>query len=360
MIEISEIAATTLTHGNQKRFLRIESWLGDVLLDDDVPVSSGTEEVDRSSNVPERVTLSVPRMVRGVDYTPTEVDSVLAANGQRLRVQLGIGVGYQQIEWLQRGWFVITEAEPQDDTIEVQAAGLLWQTLQARLINPFTPTGTFKSTLRALMGPGLPPAFDSALTDRAVPSGLNYDEDRLGAVNEILSAWPAEGHVDEFGVFMVGPATDSDTVVFTLTNGQGGTVIKANGNSTQDGAYNAVVARGMTSDGGVVQGVAYDLTGPKAIGGPFNDLPVPFYFDSPLITTQAQAQSAANTRMANIKRQTSRTFDVEMVPHPALQAGDRVTLTTTHLDAVPAIVEKLSLPYKANGGSQFLTVRTIE
>jgi hypothetical protein len=361
MIELSTTAASVLLRGNQKRYVRIESWYGDQLLDDDLPVAgnSGSEEVDRSSNVPERVTLSVPRLVRGVNYTPTEQDSPLAANGQRLRVQLGIGVG-PTIEWIPRGWFVIVEAEPRDDVVDVQAAGLLWLISEARLVSPYQPSGTFKSTLRGLLEPNLTVVFDAALVDRAVPGALNYDEDRLGAVNTTLAAWPAEGYVTEDGYYLISPAADAATVSLALTDGQGGTVIQATGTSTRDGAYNAVVARGTATDGGAVQGVASDYTGPKAIGSPFNEMPVPLYYESPLITTAAQAQAAANTRLANIKRQTSRTFEVTCVPHPALQGGDRVTLTTADLDAVPAIIEKLTLPYKPDGGSMALTVRTIE
>lgn len=359
MIELTDRAASILTSGVQTRFCRIESWYGDQLLDDDLPISAGSEEVDRGSNVPERVTFSVPRLDRGVDYTPVDFDAPLAANGQRIRVQLGVGVGLGQIEWLQRGWFVITEADPQGDTIEVQAAGLLWLIQEARLINAYQPTGTFVSTIRGLIEPALTVVIDDALIDRVVPASVNYSDDRLDAVNATLTAWPAEGYVTADGYFLVQPAVDAAVVSLALTDGQGGTVITASGSSSRDGVYNAVVAAGTAADGSVVRGVAYDTTGPKRIGTPFNDLPVPLLFDSPLIVSNDQAQAAAETRLASVMRQTVQSFDVELVPHPGLQAGDRVTLTTDHLAAQAGIVEKLTLPYLAGGGSQRATVRSL-
>lgn len=362
MIDLSEIAASTLLRGNQRRYLRVESWYDDELLADDIPVSSGREDVDRDSSVPERVTLTVPVFDRGVNYTPTSITSPLAANGQLLRVTVGVGVGFGQVEWLTRGWYVITESEKRDDAIEVEAAGLLYKIQEARLVNPLQPSGTFKSTLRNLIEPAITIDFDDALTDRAVPSTVNYDDDRLGAVEATLAAWPATADMTNDGYLYVTTADDSTTVALELTDGRGGTVIRASGSSTRDGVYNAVVAQGTASDGGLIRGVAYDQTGPKRSGGPFNEFPVPLYFDSPLITTQAQANSAATSRLKTLKRTTSINYDVEMVPHPALQTGDRVLLTSAvnGLDAAPGIIEALSLPLLAGGGSQTLRVRLVE
>jgi hypothetical protein len=366
MIELSDLATAILGRGNQTRFLRISSWYGDQLVADDLPIagSTATETVDRADSVPERLTLQVPRLVRGVDYTPIGVDHPLAANGQRLKAELGIQVGIRDdgtpnVEYLQRRWFVIYESQPTGDVISVEARGLLWPIQEARLVSPYQPTGTFKSAIRGLIEPALTVAFDTALADRAVPTGINYDDDRLGAVQALLAAWPAEGHVTADGYYQVAPAADTAAVSLALTDGTGGTVITASGDSSRDGVYNAVVARGTTADGGVVQGVSYDTTSPAGIGKPFNDLPVPFFFDSPLLTTQAQAQAASATRLATLMRRSAETYDVTMVPHIGLQEGDRVTLTTDHFTARPGIVEALTLPYQAGGGAQNLTVRSL-
>lgn len=359
MIELTDIAAGSLLRGNQRRYVRVESWYDELLLDDDIPISSGSEEVDRSSNVPERLTLTVPRRAKRsmdgqwYDYTPIETLSPLGANGQTLRVQIGIGVAAEQVEWITRGWYVITESELRDNSVSVEAAGLLYKIQEARLVTPLQPSGTFKSTIRDLIEPALTAEYDGTLVDRAVPASVNYDDDRLGALSTTLAAWPAVADMTADGYLYVSPAADSAVSVLDLSTGTSGTVMKAVGKSTRDGVYNAVVAQGTLADGGLVRGVAYDTVGPKRSGGPFNELPVPYYFDSPLITTQAQADAAAASRLVTLRRSISQEYTIEMVPHPALQTGDRITV-----DGEPYIVEALTLPLTAGGGAQQLRVRT--
>lgn len=362
MITLTEKAKSVLADGNQVRYLRIESWLAGVLLHDDVPVRSANEETDRSLTVPERVTLTVPREADAFSWAPVYDTHPLAANGQRLRVLLGVGLEGDRVEWFQRGTFLIDEATPEGDEVEVTALGLLRLPQEARLLSPYQPSGTLVSTLRGLVEPALTVMISSSLVDRSVPSGLNFDDDRLGWVEGLLDAWPAEAYVTPSGFLMVRPAASpvaSDSVL-SLTDQAGGTVIQAVGSSTREGAYTAVVAKGTASDGGQVLGVAYDTSsGAHRANGPFNPLPVPYEFASPLLTTVDQCNAAAATVMARIRRETAQEYEVTMVPHPALQAGDVVKLTTAAFTDLPCTIEYLSLPYLAAGGSQTLRVRSL-
>lgn len=361
MITLSDAAASILGNRSYRYFLAVESWLGGTLLSDDVPVAAATEEVDRALRVPERVTFTIPRRYKGESWSPVAHDHPLAANGQRLRVQLGIGLGGEVVEWFQRGWFLVQESATQGDSINVSASGLLSLVDEARLVSPYQPSGTLVSTLRGLIEPALTVVVDSSLTDRSVPTGVNYDEDRLGAVMELLDAWPADAYVDSGGYLIATSAVQSTTSVLSLTNGEGGTIIRASGASTREGGFNAVVARGTDSAGLQIQGVAYDTSGsPRDYAGYYNPLPVPYFFSSPLLTTVAQCQAAANTVLARLQRQSaSRTFDVEMVPDPRLQAGDVVSITTDDYDDLLCSIEALTLPYRGDGGAQTLKVRSL-
>lgn len=357
MITLSDAATSVLTR-SYRSYLFVDSWRGGTLLATAVPVSDATEEGDRSLRVPERVVFTVPRVVRGVDWSPTTEDHPLAANGQRLHVKLGIGTVGGQAEVFARGRFLIDRTTTDGDTVTVECVGLLKLIDEARLISPFQPTGTLGSTLRGLVEPALSILLDSTLVDRAVPSTINYDEDRLGAVLELLDAWAADGRVTPDGYLAVAPAAQSLTPVFTLTSGVGGTLITTpTGESTREGAYNAVVARGTAADGGQVQGTAFDrsATGPKRYGGPFNPLPVPFFFPSPLLTTVEQAGLAAATVLARLQRQAAREFSVTAVPDPRLQLGD-VGLADDELCSI----EALSLPYLPGEGTPMrLTLRAL-
>ena len=336
MITLSAKATSALTR-SYRPSLSVSSWLGGELLAEDVPVQDASEEGDRSGRVPERITLSVPRRDRGVDWSPGEdAEHPLAASGQRLRVTLAV-----EGEYFARGWFLVTRSAPQDDVIDVECQGLLRLVDEARLVTPYQPAGTMTSTLRGLVEPALSIIVDSALVDRAVPTGINMDEDRLGAVLELLDAWSADAYVTPDGYLSVLPATRSLTPVLTLSSSTG-TVVTAVGTSTREGAYNAVVARGTASDGGQVQGVAYDTsaTGPKRYGGPFNPLPVPFFFPSPLLTTVAECNAAALTVLARLQRRAGRELLVTLVPDPRIQLGDVISV-----DGTICSVEGLTLPY---------------
>ncbi|MBQ1042362.1 DUF5047 domain-containing protein [Micromonospora sp. C72] len=358
MISLSTLASSIIASGTYRYYCSVQSWLGDELLSDNIPISAGTENVDRAQRVPERITLAIPRYDRGFSWAPTTDNHPLAANGQRLLVQLGIDLGNNVVEWFSRGWFRIQNSDPSGDEVQVEALGLLSLIDMARLVSPYQPSGTLVSTLRGLVEPALTVYVDSGLTDRAVPGGINYDEDRLGAVMELLDAWGADAWVTEDGYLSVVPMGPSLTPVLTLTDGLGGTVIEANGASTSDDAFNVVVARGTAADGGQVQGVAYDFTSAIRYGGDFNPLPVPYFYSSPLVTTVPQATSAAQTILSRLKRSTSREFQVEMVPHPGLQAGDTVSITTDDYSGL-AVVEKLTLGYTNPVPRQTLTVRAL-
>lgn len=357
MLDMSDEALAVVQRSHTV-VIRAESWRNGDLLADDIPIHAGTEERDRSLTVPERITLTVPRRDRGYDWDPgADVDHPLAAYGQQLRISYGVRVG-TSTEWISRGWFLITSTDPDEESVSVECEGLLSLIEEAQFVAPFQPSGTLVSTVRALVEPALTVTIDGTLTDRSVPLGMQWDSDRLAALNEVLDAWPATAHVTEDGFLLVEPLVDSGTPVLSLTDGAGGTVVRWLGTSSRAGAFNVVVARGEDQDGNQIQGVAYDLddNSPYRFGGPFSALPVPYLFESPLLTTVAQCRQAAQTTLVRLRRSASRMLTVTMVPHPGLLPGDVVSLTGAGLTAQPCMIEKLSLPY---WGQMQLTVRTI-
>jgi hypothetical protein len=359
-IALSTAAAFNVRSGIFDLHCRASVTRGGMLLAENIPVTGGTEEYDASLSVPERVTVTVPRIADGVDWTPVDgATSVLGAYGQRLHVQLGVGIGPDGIEWFDRGEFLIRSADVQADRIEVEAVGLLELIDEARFVSPFQPTGTIVSTLRALIEPALTVMIDTSLIDRDVPtSDINFDEDRLGAVLGLLDAWPAQAQVTPDGFLQVIPAGQlpaGATVVYEH-NVDGrpdarAIVITRLGGSSRDGVHNAVVARGTAVDGTQVQGVAYDTgSGAASYTGPFNPLPVPLFFESPLLATTEQCNAAAQTILARERRQSYQRYDVEMVPQPDMLGGDIIALAddVTAFDDLRekyGVIEAMTLPY---------------
>ncbi|MCM1972336.1 DUF5047 domain-containing protein [Streptomyces sp. G1] len=358
MLEMSD-AALAIVQRSFTMAVRGEVWRDGELLAADIPIADGTEDRDRSLTVAERVSLTVPRRDRGIDWSPTHPDHPLAAYGQQIRVSYGVDVGRSEFEWIDRGWFLITESTTDGDTVSVQAEGLLTLIEEAKFAAPFQPSGTFASTVRSLVEPALTVEFDDTLEDRSIPVGMQWDDDRAGALTELLDAWPADARVTESGALRIEPVTDEGDPVLSLTDDVGGTVVRWLGSSSRDGAFNCVVARGENTDGNQIQGVAYDLDSisPVRFDGPFSPLAVPYFFSSPLLTTVAQCRKAAQTTLTRLRRTTGRRLEVSMVPHPGLITGDIVSVTGAGLTAVPCVIEQLSLPYSPS--EQRLTVRTL-
>ncbi|WP_406168871.1 DUF5047 domain-containing protein [Streptomyces sp. NBC_00996] len=361
MLELSDEALAIV----QRSFImdiRAEAWLGDELLAAEVPVTDGTEDRDRTLSVPERITLTVPRRDRGTDWDPgADPAHPLAAFGQQIRIDYGINLGGGDFEWVNRGWFLITESEASGDTVTVTAQGLLTLIDEAKFVAPFQPASgdTLVSTARGLVEPALTVSIDGTLTDRAVPLGIEWDDDRLGALTEVLNAWPADARVTESGYLLIEPLDDTGDPVLSLTDDTGGTVVRWQGSTTRDGGFNVVVAQGEDADGNQIQGVSYDVSGtsPYRIGGPYSVLPVPYTFYSPLMTTVAQCRAGAATTLTRLRRTASRKLTVTMVPHPGLEVGDIVSVTGAGLTNTPCMIEVLSLPYSP--GEMTLTVRVL-
>lgn len=369
MIAVSD-AVRSVLGGSFEYHIQVQSWLGDQLLADDVPVTAGSEDSDRSLAVPERVSFTVPKVDRGFDWTPTTDDHPLAAKGQTLKVSLGVGKGPDGIEFFQRGEFLISDSKEADDgqTIAVTCVGQLALIDEAKFAAPFQPTGTIMSTVRQLLEPAVAVDLGDAPPDRAVPaSAVNWDSDRLGALGELLDSWPAVSRMNEGGYLEIHPDTTPTVAdaVRTFTNGADDaefpTVITATGSSTRDGGFNVVVATGQASDGGEVRGLAYVIAGPWAyVVGPANPLPVPFGYSSPLLTTVAQCTAAANTVLARKMREAVlRRFTVIAVPDPTIQLGDPVLITNDYVTGLLCTVESITLPYFATGPMTLEVVSTV-
>jgi hypothetical protein len=359
MLDISATALNVVTRSFTMA-IRAESWLGDQLLAADIPVSDGSESRDRSLAVPEQISLTVPRRDRGTSWDPTSPDGPLAAYGQQLRIGYGVDVG-GSFEYINRGTFPIASSDTTGDTVTVTCEGLLSLIVEAKLPSVFQPSGTLMSTVQALVEPALTVQFDAALTDRAVPLGMQWDNDRMNALQEVVAAFPAACRVTENGILLVEPVIDTGTPVLALTDGTGGTVVKWQGGTTRDGAFNTVIAQGQDASSNQLTGVAYDLNqnSPYYIGGPFSPLVVPNFYSSPLLTTVAQCTAAAQTRLQTLRRTNSRTLKVTMVPHPGLVTGDFVSITSVPLglNGVLCSIETMALPY--GPGEMDMTVRVL-
>jgi len=334
---------------------RVESWRGGQLLASEIPVISGTLLGDRSLQVPEQVSLTVPVEADGVRWDPLAEDDPLACYGQQLRISVGLMVR-RKMYWVPRAPMVVTGTQRDGDTVTVTAASLLHLVAEARLVTPLQPKAgdTLKKLARRLVEPGLPVRFDDDLVDRAVPtSTLQWDDDRIGALYELAAAWPAELSVHRDGYLLfTPPAQPSDVWSADVRED----MVRVTAAQARDGGVNCVVARGTAADGTQVQGVAYDTasTSPTRYMGPFSPYPVPLFFDSPLLTTTAQCQAAARTVLARRRRAVARSVTQDMKPWPGHELGDLVLARDDRVGDLVVTIETMTMPLTPDGGPMSL------
>lgn len=305
----------------------VSSWLGGRLLAAQVPVSRGRITWSASQDVPESLTMTVPRVDGEMDWCPgADPEHPLARYGQELDVSIRVtSTAAASASWLVRvARILITEWEDDDAaTVTVRGKGLLHRLVRSRLTSPMQPTGTLASDARRLLPAGMGMAIDPALTDRTSPGSMAWSGTRRSALGEIATAWPALVRSDEWGqVRLKAPLADVLTrPTLRLTDGERGTVVAAPRSDSGDDAYNVVVARSSAAGVEDVQAVARWTTGPLSADGPLGE--VVREWSSPLLTTQAQAQAAAQTMLEGGLRP-SAVLPVTCASDPRIELDDPV------------------------------------
>lgn len=314
----------------------IASWRGPTLLASLVPLTSGRLMFKADQDIPDTLSITVPRIVDGFDWMPNEDDYLhpLAKMGQELVVRVIVTSALTGIEYATvRGRYQIQDVEEQTPgLVTVAASGMLQVVADDKLPTPTVPRtgGTFFSEFRRLMPSGLGVAIDPSLTDRACPQSLAWSEDRLAALRSLAEAMPALLRNDATGQAMLrAPLADNPTPVITISDGEISptnnypVLVGKTQKQTREGVYNSWVVHGTSTDDPTrppVSGQADQTTGPFAVD-PNGFRTRRAFFGTPLLTTDAQCQLAAQTRLRNGLRLAA-VVPITMAPDPRLELDD--------------------------------------
>lgn len=317
----------------------VAAWLGGDVLAENVPLLSGRVSADASQQVPERLSMTVARysVVNGArfDWFPgSDPAHPLARFGQVLDVAVVVGSPASRATYQTKlGRYLIQSwSEQEDGAISVEAVGVLQIAADDRLVSPTGPRagGTLASEFARLLPERLSVEVDPGLVDRPCPAGLEWSEDRLAALYDIVDAWPARLRTDpQGGLHLLPPLPETPDPILTLADGLGGVVVSAPREDTRDQVYNRVVARADSSDAATdsgdasatIQAVADQTVGPMATTGPYGV--VTRFYASPLLTTVEQAAKAAKSLLSS-SMLPSRTIPVELVPDPRIDLDEPV------------------------------------
>lgn len=364
MFRDSDVELDELLAASHRVRSRVECWRGAEYLGT-APLLGGTFTEKADQLVSGTLDLDVSAIDKlGRSWVPKTPLDALNNYGQRIR--LSYDVGRADGSWVSTGlgWFIVDEWEEDGGTVTVSALDVTDALRTARLLAPMAPAagGTFVSELRRLVGGRLPLDVDGAPTNRTVPSGMSWQEDRLGAIDELLTAWPARAELDPDGVLVILPDDlDEAPADVVLVEGVGGTVIKSRHAGSREGLANVVVARAAdTADPAAPPVVGYavddDPDSPTYVDGPMGELVE--YFSSPLLRTKAQCEAAARTILRRSLRPAT-TIPVQTLPDPRLGVNTRVELRRADGTVVQTVVTGAQLPLTGEGGAQQLELGVI-
>lgn len=298
-----------------------------------VPVSQCTVTLDDTSSIRGTCNLTIP----GSEYTPKAPTDLLAPYGNELVIDRGVRHADGTEEYVQTGVFGIEEASIDASAMytTVTGADRAQRLSNAKFEDVYQVVkGTEIGEAIVTMGQNawLDMPYDSDVFDAIVttlPTAVaNEGDDRWEWMQGFATALGYILYFDNTGTLTARPY-QAGSPVLNVYDDDGGTLLSAERNWSKVDTFNRVIATGENSDNSAVyRGVATDDNGesPTRYDGPYGKTPV--WFDSPYIQSNAQAQDAADAKLAQ-ELGTIASVSFSMVPNPALEPGDVVRLRRT-------------------------------
>lgn len=342
---------------SQKIFSRVEVWRGNSKLGV-LPISDGSISVTAKNRVRRSLNLTVSEA-----YFPSNPTDWLAPYGTELRVFRGIDYGdtVEEVPVFRGCTQTVTSPKRYGGDLTVTANDLMQRVNDARFEQPRAATsGSTTGGIGQLLTEALPSGTSVVVglkvRDSTIPDGLLWDRDRGQAVDDLAVSIGADVWCDAYGVpRIMPPSLLTDSAVWRLADGIGGTVVSDARTVTRDGVYSVVVVVIERSDGSApIQVVVADTDplSPTYVGGIFGR--VPRFYRSPLIVDTVQAVTAGNALLAR-STGLARSRVVECVPNAALEAGDRIDIDVAGI-LEAHIADAFTLPL--GPGSMQITTRS--
>lgn len=174
---------------------------------------------------------------------------------------------------------------------------------------------------------GLP--VTKTVTDAAIPTSVAYQEDKLQACYDLATVLDATAYVTSDGTASMRPNV-WPTAVDSLKSADidpAGSLVDVIPKLSNTDVYNAAVVRGTDPSGATIVLATAEITdGPLRVRNGDGSLSpyrrVPYFYQSPYITTVQQAQAYATTLLARVSRLRSLTFDLVETFNPLREVGD--------------------------------------
>lgn len=317
-----------------------------------IPVGGGGCTSDARSQIRRQATL-----LTDLSLWPVDPRSILAPLGTEIQVDYGIVLPDRSMEWVPQIRGLLTEGSrsqplPSDGALPLKLVDRSARVAEDRFTAPTqTVSGaTVVTEIRRLIQDSLGGSVsvvDKTGSTQVAPL-LEIERERWAdGVEKLADALGAECFFDPqgSGVIRLQP-TLADPQVWVVATGPQGILLGRDTTITRDETYNGVVVTGQRTDGTApVTATTWDTdpNSPTYYLGGFGRKPK--FYNSPLLTTTLQCQTAGAALLARSKGMVAQT-KVTAVVNPALEAGDVVLLQDAREGTVQIhIIDKVSTPW---------------
>jgi hypothetical protein len=299
---------------------------GGVILENQVPMSSGSLSTDRTRNTRYEASVEIGMY----DWDTLPIDS----KGTRIRLYQGLeSIGVR--ERVQVGEYQVFDFKRTNrGTVSTTLKGLEQFLIEAQFIRPVTPPygSSIIATITDLIHDVLPDVevVAQCSQDRLVSSTGAWEKDRWGdAITKLAAGISAEVFAGYDGRFYIVDAPDLSTLVgrYRVAGGEGGVLTTETRGDTRDGVYNGVSVSANSSDQTVppVWAFSYDNNpdSPTYFYGDYGQR-VRFY-SSQFFTEVSQCQAYAD-RLLIESLAPNLSLSIGALPIPFLEASDPITV----------------------------------
>jgi hypothetical protein len=351
MIDCSDLFKASMAY-SRTMFTEMDLVYHGTILENEVPVTSGSVTTDRTSNT---------RYEAGVEigmypWSDLPVDS----KGTRVRLYQGVeSIGVR--ERIQVGEYqVFSYKRTNRGTVSTTLKGLENFLIEAEFIRPVTPPYgvSIIATITDLIHDVLPDVdvVVQCSQDRLVSSTGAWEKDRWGdAITKLAAGINAEVFAGNDGRFYIVDAPNLNNLVgqYRIAGGPAGILVTEERSDTRDGVYNGVSVSANSSDQTVppLWAFAYDADplSDTYFYGPYGQR-VRFY-SSQFFTDVSQCQAYAN-RLLVESLAPNQTLSIGATPIPFLESGDPVTVVSEQgYPTSDHLINKTTLPLNGSGWS---------
>lgn len=320
--------------------VRAELLAGGTVIDQ-LPVHAGSIEVDGSASIRRRCTIEVADATG--DYVPDRAGDLITPFGNEVRLYRGIIYPDGAEEVVPLGVFMITAVDVKDTAtgpvLSIEGYDRARKVERARFTTGYVVTAgaNYAAAIRDLLRSRVPTIEFSPTdytgwaqqTTRTTPQLVFQEqEDPWRAARSMAASIGRQLFFNPDGVCVmpVEPFISTSAVTWTYAEGEEATILALSNRWQAEGVYNHVIVTGETTTNvAPVRGEAYDgdPASPTYIGGPMGD--VPYFYASPLITSTAQANEAAESVLRRVTGSTE-IIAFPAIVNPAHEAGDIVAI----------------------------------